>query len=337
MRRLQEAGCSEQELEAAIYDAPAYETAWLVGADGEARVGHVLEQWAGAKGFALLIDVTPPGQTANIDFIAVGRAGIIVVDAKAWNGTLRFNSGTMWIGRQGQSKHVAAVERQVEQVVAALAAAGVVLPVRGILCMANSNPGLPSHGLVHLGEVGVGAPDEVGRVIGRRGLLGEVDVDRAVAALWSAFDMRGFVPQTIAAPRPPLCTPAQRRVAGRRLIAGLRLLVPVLRFCLRPRVLLTLACAAVVLHVAGIVRSGKGETTFSSASPPDLRTSLPALRTVATHAAHGAVHGPAVKSTAAQIRLTFRRGACRIIVRVDRRAPDYVAGAELTKGRRCDR
>lgn len=329
MRRLREAGCSEEELEAAIRDAPAHETAWLTGADGEARVGHVLKQWAAAKGFALLIDVTPPGQRANIDFIAVGSAGVFVVDAKAWNGTLRFNDGTMWIGRNGKTKDVVGVERQVEQIAAVLTAAGVILPVRGMMGMANSNPGLPRHGLEHVGDIGVGVPDEVGRAVGRPGLLGEVDVDRAVSALCAAFDMRGFVPQTLAERRPRLGTPLQGREVRRRVLA------PALRRLLRPRVLLTLGCAAVALQVAGTMRSGKPQTTAVAAG--DLRTAMPTLRTVAAHAAHGSIRGPAVKTTAQEIRLTFRRGRCRVIVRVDRRVADYAAGAKVTRGRGCTR
>lgn len=336
MRRLQEAGCSEAELEAAIADAPAHETAWLVGADGEARVGAVLQQWAAAKGFALLIDATPVGQTANLDFIAVGRNGVVVVDAKAWGGRLRFRDGVMWNGRYGKSREVESVERQVEQVAGVLAAAGLVLPVRGMLCMANENEGLPSRGLVHLGAVAVGTPDEVGRAIGGRGRLAEVDVDRAVVALCQAFTMYGFIPQTLAVPRPRSAAP-QRRVTRRRLASLLRHSAPLLRWSLRPRVLLTFACLAVVLHVVGIVRSGTPAPTYfsSSAQGPSLRTALPELRTIAFHVAGGPVHGPAVESTTGRVRLTFRRGNCRILFRIDRRAADYVAGAKLTRGRHC--
>jgi hypothetical protein len=145
-------------------------------------------------------------------------------------------------------------EHQVAQVVGALGRPGQ-LSVRGMSCMANSNPGLPGRGLVRPGEVDVGVPDEVGRAIGRRGLLGEVDIGCAVSALCSAFDMREFVPQTISATRPRLGE-AQRRVAGRRAVAALEPRTPLLRWVFRPRVLLTLACAALVLHVARDLQVG---------------------------------------------------------------------------------
>jgi hypothetical protein len=336
LRRLQEAGCSDAELEAAIANAPAHETAWLVGADGEARVGEVLRQWAAAKGFALLIDATPVGQTANLDFIAVGRNGVVVVDAKAWSGRLHFRDGVMWNGRYGKSREVEGVQRQVEQVAAVLHGAGLTLPVRGMLCMANENEGLPSRGLEHLGAVAVGTPDEVGRAIGGRGRLAEVDVDRAVAALCEAFTMYGFIPRMLSAPRPRLAAP-QLRVARRRLAVLLRHSAPLLRWCLRPRAVLAFACLAAALHVAGIIRSATtAPTYFSSSSPgPSLRTALPDLRTIAFHAADGPVRGPSVNSTTNHIRLTFRRGDCRVIFHIDRTAADYVAGAKLTKGRVC--
>jgi hypothetical protein len=137
--------------------------------------------------------------------------------------------------------------------------------------------------------------------------------------------------------RPRFAAP-QRRVARRRLRTLLPYAVPLLRWALRPRAILAFACLAVVLHVVEIARSGTPSKTYApSWSAPDLRTALPDLRTIAASAAGGPVHGPATSSTSHEYRLTFRRGRCRIIVRIDHRAEDYVAGARLTKGRRCAR
>ncbi|HET6506977.1 MAG TPA: nuclease-related domain-containing protein [Baekduia sp.] len=302
-------------------NAPAHETAWLLGADGEARVGEVLRAWAATEGFALLIDATPRGRIANVDFIAVGRAGVVVIDVKAWTGRLRFQDDVLWIGRHGKSKDVEGVERQVEQVTAALAAAGLVLPVRGMLCMANANEGLPERGLVPLGSVAVGAPDEVARAIGGAGPLTAVDVDRAVTALCAAFTMHGLIPRAPAAP-PSAPSGPGRRAARRRRGAI-------------PRAILALLSLALALHLAGVRIGGTPSTPSSTPRAADLRRALPDLRAMAARAAGGRVRGPAVSSTAGHLRLTFRRGRCRVVVRVPRHAADVVAGARVAKGARC--
>lgn len=328
LRRMQEAGCSEEELAVAIEDAPAHETAWLTGANGEARVGQVLREWAQATGFAVLIDVTPPGRRANIDFIAIGRGGVAVIDAKAWSGALRFAGDSVWIGRHGKRKDLEAVGRQVEQVAAVLAASGLALPVGGMLCMANENAGLPAQRLVSVGAVEIGTPDAVGRAIGASGPVAGETIDGAVAALGEAFAARGVIPRTepvsTAMPSAP-----RRRIARRRVARG--------RGQLAARALGNRWGRLLVLVAAGVatVAFGLAPDASTALGPGDVRAALPDLRQAAGTAAGGTVRGPAIATTDDHFRLTFRRGRCRVIVRIDRAAPDVFTGSTVTAGRSC--
>lgn len=57
--------------------------AWKAGAEGERRVAEVLAE---AVGVEVLHDRRVPGSKANIDHVAVGPAGVFVIDAKKYTG-----------------------------------------------------------------------------------------------------------------------------------------------------------------------------------------------------------------------------------------------------------
>ncbi|WP_180357593.1 NERD domain-containing protein [Streptomyces sp. NP160] len=62
---------------------------WAAGAEGEQRTAAQLEV-LGADGWVLLHDVHWPGRPqANLDHVAVGPGGVVVVDAKKWAGPVR--------------------------------------------------------------------------------------------------------------------------------------------------------------------------------------------------------------------------------------------------------
>jgi hypothetical protein len=226
LRRLREAGASEAELIAAAEDAPAHEEAWRLGAEGEAAVGRVLDAWAETCGFAVLADLTLPGQRANIDFVVVGPAGVAVIDVKAWTGRLRRSPRGLFVGRYGKRKELAALQDQVARVEAVLHGAGVDLPVAGLLCMANDNDGLPRRKTVRVGEADVGTTDAVARKIGRPGRVDAMHIDAAVAALCEAFVLRGLRPRTVPAllvpdvvSAPPVARPRRRGRRQRRAVS----------------------------------------------------------------------------------------------------------------------
>jgi hypothetical protein len=85
-----------------------------------------------------------------------------------------------------------------------------------------------------------------------------------------------------------------------------------------------------------VVQNGGDERRPSSRlSAAQANAMMPALRDRAAKAAGGTVHGPARVATADQFRFTFRRGRCRVIVRLDRAADWTPADARAVAGRRC--
>jgi hypothetical protein len=358
LRRLAVDGATDDELLEALDAPPAHGEAWRIGGLGEQRVGAVLEQWAETCGFAVLADLTPPGRRANIDFVVVGGGGVTVIDAKAWTGTVRVKGDRLLVGRFDKRKDLASLVEQVARVAGALRGQGLDLPVRGMLCLANDNAGMPRHALVGLGPVSAGVPDAVGRALAQGGAYTAQQVDAAVAALREAFTIRGLTPRhDVAAPRlasaaPPVsaASPAAPDVERRR-----RPRVP--RRATRPRRRrrarparrarrAARAADGLARLLAGVVLAAIviGALSAAGTSSPPAATHLtvaavqrmtPALRVSAARAAGGAVHGPGRAVSADEIRLTFRRGGCRVLVRLDRRTAISAADAHMQPGRGC--
>jgi hypothetical protein len=72
--------------------------AWRDGSRGEratARRLHRLER----HGYTVLHDLQVPGGQANLDHLAVGPAGVFVIDSKYYRGTLQLGvDGMLWHG-----------------------------------------------------------------------------------------------------------------------------------------------------------------------------------------------------------------------------------------------
>jgi hypothetical protein len=69
--------------------------AWRQGAEGERRTGAVLASLQ-AQGWVVLHDLHWPGRPfANIDHIAVGPAGVFVIDSKNWTGSVLVRDGVL--------------------------------------------------------------------------------------------------------------------------------------------------------------------------------------------------------------------------------------------------
>ena len=115
--------------------------AWERGAEGEERVGRVLERAVGASGW-VLHDRSVPGTRANIDHLVVVRSGVWVIDAKHYRGrierrragVLALRSGLFVAGRDA-GRLVDAAERQRARVERALARD---VPVRAALCFTGA-------------------------------------------------------------------------------------------------------------------------------------------------------------------------------------------------------
>lgn len=68
---------------------------WAQGAEGERQVAAALEPLR-QFGWIALHDVHWPGRPqANIDHVAIGPGGVVVIDAKNWTGTVALANGTL--------------------------------------------------------------------------------------------------------------------------------------------------------------------------------------------------------------------------------------------------
>jgi hypothetical protein len=104
---------------ASLWVAPSHVTAWSTGATGEERVGPLLETLQ-ERGWFILHDRRVPGARENIDHLAIGPAGIVVVETKSYKGDIRMRDGVLRInGRRVEffaqvERQIAAVERALE-------------------------------------------------------------------------------------------------------------------------------------------------------------------------------------------------------------------------------
>src|SRR4051795_12575328 len=81
---------------------------WERGADGEAATAAALDGLKG-RGWTTFHDVRWPGrQRANIDHIAVGPAGVFVIDSKNWSGDVRVVGNVLYHGSRHREPEVAA-------------------------------------------------------------------------------------------------------------------------------------------------------------------------------------------------------------------------------------
>ena len=108
------------QLEAELEKARRAQQAWLAGAEGEIRVGEQLRRLE-LHGWKLLHDVHWPGrQRANIDHIAVGPGGVLVIDAKNWSGDVRLHNGELRRNGYSRQQETASVLTQCAEVAALL-------------------------------------------------------------------------------------------------------------------------------------------------------------------------------------------------------------------------
>lgn len=116
------------------------ELAWRKGASGERRVGRVLDSLS-RKGVVSLHDLSMPGSRANIDHVAVGPAGVFVVDAKRYKGKLEVRSrvSAVWINGRDRSHLLHQVRKQADLVERILAQAGLDdVAVQPVLCFVDT-------------------------------------------------------------------------------------------------------------------------------------------------------------------------------------------------------
>jgi hypothetical protein len=116
--------------------------AWKTGAEGERRVAEVLAE---AVGVEVLHDRRVPDSKANIDHIAVGPAGVFVIDAKKYTGQVEVRDvgglfrtdERLYVNDRDRTKLVEGVLGQIEVVRDALGDEFASVDVHGVLCFVD--------------------------------------------------------------------------------------------------------------------------------------------------------------------------------------------------------
>ncbi len=137
---------------------------WRAGAEGERLVADELDQLA-ASGWRVLHDVRWPGRpVANLDHVAVGPGGVVVVDTKNWSRAATAEDGVLRCGGYHKGAECEAVARMTADVAALLeprhraSVRGAIALVRQDLDPVRVEPGAVVVGRQQLGALLLGLP-----------------------------------------------------------------------------------------------------------------------------------------------------------------------------------
>jgi hypothetical protein len=108
---------------------------FAAGATGEEALAEAFAPLT-AKGWHPLYD-RASHNGGNIDLLAVGPAGVAVIDAKSWSGTVTIDGMRLLLEGHNRAKDLDGVHRQVAEVEAALRDAQPQVTVRGFLALAG--------------------------------------------------------------------------------------------------------------------------------------------------------------------------------------------------------
>lgn len=168
------------------------------GADGERRVAHalrILEQ----KGWRLLFDRAWPGtRSSNVDALAVGPAGVFVIDVKVWRDAPRVTGGHLFAGAENRDGEVSKLRAMMRPTQDALATAGLApAGVHGFLVFANHRID-EAFGQIRL----AGITELLTHMIGRPPRLSADEVEKIAVILESVYPQM-LINEFGATPQPP--------------------------------------------------------------------------------------------------------------------------------------
>jgi hypothetical protein len=97
---------------------------WQRGARGERRTARQLARLA-SHGWIVFHDLAVPDSRANADHLAIGPAGVFLVDSKNWRGRLAFApDGTLWHGSYPLTATLATIGFEAGAIAGAIAVPG---------------------------------------------------------------------------------------------------------------------------------------------------------------------------------------------------------------------
>jgi hypothetical protein len=167
--------------------------AWKVGAEGELGVARTL---AACAGVISLHDRRVPGTKGNIDHLAVGPAGVFIVDAKRYAGKVeRRDVGSfvrpderLYVGGRDRTKVIKGMGWQLEAVRTALDTNGHAdVELKGVLCFVDSEWPLLFAKPIHLYGVTILWPKALQELVCSGAQLSAEGIDRMARFLAEAF------------------------------------------------------------------------------------------------------------------------------------------------------
>jgi hypothetical protein len=178
----------------AITDDPQSTKAWAQGAKGEQKVAESL---AKVPGIIVLHDRAVAMSLANVDHIVIAPAGVFVVDAKKYNGEVRVRDRgglfktdlRLYVGSHDCSALADAMGWQVREVLGAMVALELQLPLTPVLCFADATWPLlfpPSE----FRGVRLESPRSLSKLIVKSQALSASDIESIGRALSTAFPPR---------------------------------------------------------------------------------------------------------------------------------------------------
>ncbi|MDP9346378.1 MAG: NERD domain-containing protein [Actinomycetota bacterium] len=158
-----------------VVTEPSHQRVWARGAHGERLVAKRLAAQLAGTDVVLLHDRRLPHGRANFDHIAVGPAGVLVIDTKNLRGAVRRRGHgsrqRLRVGDHDRTSLVISAHRQARSLRRVLAAEGFGhVPVHAALCLARPQS-LGWRSSTSVRGVLVGSPERVARRARKRGGL----------------------------------------------------------------------------------------------------------------------------------------------------------------------
>jgi hypothetical protein len=177
---------------------PERAASFASGGEGEERLAQALERHLGDRPVTLLPDLAVPGGDGNIDLVAIGPAGVFVIDAKHVSGSIDVVQEGWFAERRPILKvrgaqrtgWLQAVQRQVALVTDALEHVALGQAVQGMLCFVGGDFRTLGHPLVE--DVWVVVPDAAARRLGAAGPFTQEEIDAACARVLAALPPRRY-------------------------------------------------------------------------------------------------------------------------------------------------
>ena len=215
------AALAEQERRTAAVEAQVRN--WRVGAEGERLVAHELDALHD-RGWRVLHDVHWPGRPkANLDHVAIGPGGVVVIDTKNWSGSVSTSGGVLRCSGYRKTKESEAAAQMAAAVAALLEPQHRAL-VRGAVALVQQEQAPTA---VEAGTVVVGRSDLAEWLASSPPVLSAGDVDRITGylapALAAATTSAQLTTASLSTPssasssrRPPQVARTTRVTSGRR-------------------------------------------------------------------------------------------------------------------------